>query len=324
LKIEAFLMSTPRTIRMIRVRRAAALSVAAVAVVLGPTACDSASAGDSSGYGAGHSQHGTEVVTVANERADEDGDIRNGRERGDRGDREDTDREGRDGDRGDRGPGPEENPAADEDAPGEEDPAALQEADDEGEGGSEAEAAAARLGVLGRDCEASDLEAHRGLQEGNLCSDTEFGEVGSEENNPSLLITEFPETVPVNEPFEITVATRNLVRDRFLGAADGGYYLESSFLNGEGLQRGHFHTACRVLPNVDEPPDQARVPEFFLATQDNQGSDEADEVVIEVPGFAEPGQIQCSSWAGDGSHRIPMMQRANQTPAFDSVRITVE
>jgi hypothetical protein len=28
-------------------------------------------------------------------------------------------------------------------------------------------------------------------------------------------------------------------------------------------------------------------------------------------------------WAGDGSHRTPLMQRANQTPAFDSVRITV-
>jgi hypothetical protein len=324
LKIEAFLMSTPRTIRMIRVRRAAALSVAAVAVVLGPTACDSASAGDSSGYGAGHSQHGTEVVTVANERADEDGDIRNGREGGDRGDREDRDREGRegrDGDSGDRGPGPEENAAADEDAPGEEDPAALQEADDEGD----AEAAAEEfngLEILGNNCDASDRDPHTGFQEGDKCVSTAFGEVGPAGDNPSLLITEFPETVGVNEPFEIKVVTRNLVRDRFLGAADGGYYLESSFLNGEGLQRGHFHTACRIIDA--EPPSPDPDPEFFLATQDNEGGRGPDEVVIEVPGIDTAGQIQCSSWAGDGSHRIPMMERANQTPAFDSVRITVE
>ena len=33
--------------------------------------------------------------------------------------------------------------------------------------------------------------------------------------------------------------------------------------------------------------------------------------------------MQCTSWAGDGSHRTPMMTRANQTPAIDSVRIDV-
>ena len=31
--------------------------------------------------------------------------------------------------------------------------------------------------------------------------------------------------------------------------------------------------------------------------------------------------LQCTSWAGDGSHRTPMMTRANETPAIDSVRI---
>ena len=35
------------------------------------------------------------------------------------------------------------------------------------------------------------------------------------------------------------------------------------------------------------------------------------------------GIAQCAVWAGDGSHRIPMMERANQTPAFDAVRILV-
>jgi hypothetical protein len=46
-------------------------------------------------------------------------------------------------------------------------------------------------------------------------------------------------------------------------------------------------------------------------------------VSIQVPGLPQAGTAQCASWAGDGSHRIPMMQRANQTPAFDAVRIQV-
>ncbi|HEY4421071.1 MAG TPA: hypothetical protein VGN22_16220, partial [Pseudonocardia sp.] len=110
----------------------------------------------------------------------------------------------------------------------------------------------------------------------------------------------------------------------FLGAAAGGYYLESSFLNEDGLQRGHFHTACRMLETTDTAPDAAPAPEFFLATQDNGGGAEPDTVKITVTGMPTAGTAQCAVWAGDGSHRIPMMQRADQTPAFDAVRITVE
>jgi hypothetical protein len=130
--------------------------------------------------------------------------------------------------------------------------------------------------------------------------------------------------VKADEEFTITVSTRNLVRDRFLGAAAGGYYLESSFLNEAGIQRGHFHTACRMLESTDEAPDAAPDPEFFLATQDNQGGEDADFVDITVSGMPNAGTAQCAVWAGDGSHRVPMMQRANQTPAFDVVRITVQ
>ena len=124
------------------------------------------------------------------------------------------------------------------------------------------------------------------------------------------------------------MSTRNLVRDRFLGAAAGGYYLEASFLNDDGLQRGHFHTACRMLSNSDAPPTEAPAAErspFFLATQDGGGSAAPDSVTIEVPGdkTQQTGIMQCASWAGDGSHRTPMMSFANQIPAFDSVRINI-
>jgi hypothetical protein len=96
-----------------------------------------------------------------------------------------------------------------------------------------------------------------------------------------------------------------------------------SLLTAQGLVRGHFHTACRMLDNTNAAPDPAPVPAFFVATEDKAGSARPDEIVINVPGLPTRGTAQCASWAGDGSHRIPMMQRANQVPAFDSVRVQV-
>ncbi|MCW2502005.1 MAG: hypothetical protein JWO79_289 [Actinomycetia bacterium] len=181
-----------------------------------------------------------------------------------------------------------------------------------------------KLGILGTQCAGtSKLTPHDGFQNGNRCVSLEMGEVGTEDKNPSLLITQFPQQVGVNQPFQIQVSTRNLIRDRFLGAAKGGYYAEMSLLDAQGLVRGHFHTACRMLNNTNEAPDAAPAPAFFVATEDNGGGAQPDQIVIEVPGLPTAGTAQCASWAGDGSHRIPMMQRANQTPAFDAVRIQV-
>ncbi|MEV1074754.1 hypothetical protein [Micromonospora parva] len=181
----------------------------------------------------------------------------------------------------------------------------------------------AGLGVLANDCDESRLQPHDGFQTGNRCVSTEFGEVGAAANNPSLLITQFPEQVGQNQPFTLRVSTRNLVRDRFLAAGQGGYYVESSLLNDQGLVRGHFHTACRMLDSLTAPPEPQEVPAFFVATEDGRGGAQPDEVTIQIPGLPESGTAQCSVWAGDGSHRLPMMERANQTPAFDSVRIDV-
>ena len=180
------------------------------------------------------------------------------------------------------------------------------------------------LDVLARDCSKSKLTPADGFEKGNVCVDTAFGEVGAAAKNPSLLITDAPQEVKTGQAFELKVSTRNLVRDRFLGAAAGGYYLESSLLNGQGIQRGHFHTACRMLSSENEAPDPSPKPDFFVATQDGGGGDTPDTVTIKVTGMPTAGIAQCSSWAGDGSHRIPMMERANETPAFDSVRVAVK
>lgn len=179
------------------------------------------------------------------------------------------------------------------------------------------------LDVLGRDCSKSKLKPHDGFQNSPACVSTEMGEIAAENQLPSLLITGAPRFVRVGQKFQLKVSTRNLVRDRFLGAGVGGYYLESSFLNAQGLQRGHFHTACRLLASTRNAPDSGKAPEFFVATQDGRGGAQPDTVTINVDPIKSPGVLQCTSWAGDGSHRTPMMTRANETPAIDSVRIFV-
>lgn len=184
---------------------------------------------------------------------------------------------------------------------------------------------------LATDCEHSHLPPHEGFQEAPRCSSTAFGEVSEAAKNPSLLIVDTPEHIQAGHSFTIEVSTRNLVRDRFLAAAQGGYYLESSLLNDAGLQRGHFHVACRVIADDDVAPAPDGVPAFFKAVEDGKGGARPDVVKVEVPGKKADGThtfragqlVQCAAWAGDGSHRVPMMQRANQTPAFDAVRLRV-
>jgi hypothetical protein len=178
------------------------------------------------------------------------------------------------------------------------------------------------LTILTNTCADSKLTPHDGFQKGDRCVSTEFGEVGSAANNPSLLITQAPRSVDANTPFTLKVSTRNLIRDRFLAAGQGGYYVESSVLQ-NGIVRGHFHTACRMLSSTKVAPAPDPVPAFFVATEDKKGGRTPDTVTINVPGLPAAGTAQCASWAGDGSHRIPMMERANQTPALDAVRITV-
>ena len=48
------------------------------------------------------------------------------------------------------------------------------------------------LTILTNTCADSQLAPHDGFQNGDRCVSTEFGEVGSAANNPSLLITEAP------------------------------------------------------------------------------------------------------------------------------------
>jgi hypothetical protein len=151
----------------------------------------------------------------------------------------------------------------------------------------------------------------------------QMGAVSAFEDNPSLLIVKSPGYVRKGQDIVLKISTRNLVRDRFLGAADGGYYQESATLQADGLTRGHFHTACRLLNGKREAPVTERLGDRFVATEDGKGSATPDVVTVTIPGFNEKGIVQCAAWAGDGSHRMPMMSFANTIPAFDVVRIEV-
>src|SRR3954468_9085643 len=106
---------------------------------------------------------------------------------------------------------------------------------------------AAGVTPLARNCDQTQFDIHDGFQEAPACVTTEMGEVAAQQNNPSVLINDAPRAVRVGQNIQIRVSSRNLVRDRFLAAGQGGYYLESGLLNGAGLTRGHLHTACRMV-----------------------------------------------------------------------------
>jgi hypothetical protein len=346
-------MQLPTASRTTRVRRLVAVSAAAVAVMIAPTACDFG------GYGGGASSHNMndmndmgdmpgmdhgspqhqEVVPVGNTVRSTPDPSADDTATTDQAAADDnaSDQRSRDGRRF-RGRGetsatiPPPTDSASATATDAADPGASSSATASSSAAASATATTPPsnqpnngLDVLGRDCSKSKLAPHDGFQDSPACVSTAMGEIAAEDKLPSLLITNAPRQVGVGQPFKLQISTRNLVRDRFLGAAAGGYYLESSFLNGDGLQRGHFHTACRMLASTRQAPNSGQAPAFFLATQDNGGGAAPDTVTIDVPGTAtaKAGIMQCTSWAGDGSHRTPMMTKANETPAIDSVRIFV-
>jgi hypothetical protein len=175
---------------------------------------------------------------------------------------------------------------------------------------------------LARDCGQSQLDTHDGFQEAPTCVTTEMGEVAAQQRNPSVLITDAPRAVRVGQNIEFKVSSRNLVRDRFLAAGQGGYYLESGQLNDAGLTRGHLHAACRVVGDGNAAPAPDRQASF-VAIEDGRGGAATDTVSVVVPALNSGGVAQCAVWAGDGSHRMPMMQFANQIPAFDTFRLRI-
>lgn len=194
------------------------------------------------------------------------------------------------------------------------------------QGGSEEEVVVDGLPTVGRDCANSSHTQEHGGEDAPRCVPTEMGEVAAFAQGPQLLITHAPERVRARQTFTIQVSTRNLVRDRFPPAAQGGYLLERADLTADGLTRGHVHIACRTLGGGAGVAPDPRVPvDFFEATEDGGGGADPDLVEVTVTGgIPRRGLAQCAVWAGDGSHRIPMMASPRQIPPFDAVLLEVE
>lgn len=180
------------------------------------------------------------------------------------------------------------------------------------------------LDIQATSCEESNKQRHTGFQEdAERCVATDHGEVGQLSRNPTALIVQFPQGgVRVGEAFQVVISTRNIIRDRFLAAAQGGYYAEMDQLAANGLARGHAHFACNVLPNTNEAPAPSRS-QFFVAIEDSAGSATPDRITVNVTGLATAGTASCALWLGGQSHRVPMMAFANQVPGFDAVRFQV-
>lgn len=193
--------------------------------------------------------------------------------------------------------------------------------------------AAAQTAVtpLAVDCTNSVHPPHTGFQVAPACSDTAIGEIPAEQDGASLLITEAPRRVRSGDDIVLKVSTRNILRDRFLAAGAGGYYAESSLLTADGIVRGHFHAGCRKLDAGLNAPTPQRSP-VFKAIEDGKGGKVPDTVTVTFQGKDAAGKaifvgdqiLQCAAWAGDGSHRTPTMQFANQIPAIDSVHVEVK
>lgn len=193
---------------------------------------------------------------------------------------------------------------------------------------------------LATNCDNSKLPTHNGFQESPACVKTEDGEVSAFDKNPTLAFVNPPDKIRSGRDFTLQVSTRNLVRDRFLGAAAGGYYLETSLLvqggANDGLTRGHYHLGCQVVSSNGKDVKSAPIPSrsvFFKAVEDGKGGVAPDTTTVTVTGvdpltkkvlFQKGDTVQCAAWAGDGSHRTPMMTFANEIPAFDSVRLDVK
>lgn len=178
--------------------------------------------------------------------------------------------------------------------------------------------------VLGpTDCSDSNLPSHTGFQIAPACVGTAFGAVPAQENSPSLLIVRAPNRVAANTPFSWTFVTDNLEKSEFLPAAQGGYFAQPARLNGNGIVKGHVHSGCYLLSSTRRAPNGADRATFFLATEDNLGAEgDPSFVTINVPGLAA-GTYRCISWAGTGSHGIPVNMFANQAPAVDAFRLVV-
>ena len=181
---------------------------------------------------------------------------------------------------------------------------------------------AAPLVPLATSCKESQLPPHNGFEIAPACVSTDDGEVPAAA--PAVMISDLPDRIVAGEQFQVGITTRNLLRDRFLKAAVGGYYFEMSVLDkATGVVRGHLHVYVQALNDgVDVPDADANPLEFFQAIEDGGGGPGLSRVTVSINALTAGNKRVCVTM-GDGSHRVPMMRAAKLAAGVDCVRIRV-
>ncbi len=185
-------MSLSSTDSRRRTTRKVMVSVAAFAVTLLPTACDSAYADPHAGHGSHQSAGSDSEVVPVGQTEDADDPAEGEDAAGGDGQQGDGDQNGQ-GDGGDQNGGDQNGDQnADGGAENDGDDAGGENGDNAGNGDGDN---AGELDVLGTDCSNSQLPPHDGFQLAPRCVETSFGEVAAEDKSPSLLITQAPNDV---------------------------------------------------------------------------------------------------------------------------------
>jgi hypothetical protein len=170
-------------------------------------------------------------------------------------------------------------------------------------------------------CDESNLEKHDGFQNAPRCVAIDQGEVSA--HAPAALITSALDNLQAGQAFQITANFRNVVRDRFAAAANGGYYHFMSELDGNGITHGHAHFYVQNIGDGAEAPDGDAGPlDFFKAVEDGGGGAAPSSVTVDVPGL-NAGSYRACVTLGDSSHRPPMMSAAKIAVGIDCTRFTV-
>ncbi|KAJ3088429.1 hypothetical protein HK102_008771, partial [Quaeritorhiza haematococci] len=154
------------------------------------------------------------------------------------------------------------------------------------------------------------------------CSLTVQGQLPSFDKMVSSLITEPQdgETLPLNQPFSITVATRNMELGNF-DDPQRQYYRTPQTLNQEGIIIGHQHAVMQRLPSANtQTPLDARDFAFFKGLDFEP--DNKNRLTVEVPAgqLKQGGTYRICTITGTRGHQPVIMPVTDRGGADDCIR----
>ncbi len=166
---------------------------------------------------------------------------------------------------------------------------------------------------------------HDGFQKAPACVSTAFGEVRPSRQGPVAAHHRLPAAV-VRAEHRVHAQGQHQQPGARPVPRRGGRRLLPRELRAQ--RQGHPARALpHRVPDAVQPerprPTPPRCPPSSWRRRTTAAAPPRTRCRSTSPVCRRRGIAQCTVWAGDGSHRIPMMERANQTPAFDSVRILV-